>query len=106
MQLNTAAHSFGTQATPRRGTSLALRTSPIKIDREVVERAAEALFDFVFSGCHRLDGKHRWADCDENTKAGFRAEVTAVLEAAWPALAFIPELRRRPALPAWARRIR
>jgi hypothetical protein len=106
MHLNGAAHSFGTQATARRGTSLALQTSPIKIDREIVERAAEALFEFVFSGCDRLDGKHRWADCDENTKAGFRAEVTAVLAAAWPSLAFSPELRRRPASPAWARRIR
>jgi hypothetical protein len=106
MQLNRAAHSFETQATPRRGTSLARQTSPIKIDLEVVERAAEALFEFVFSGCDRLDGKHQWSDCDEDTKAGFRAEVIAVLAAAWPSLAFSPELRRRPASPAWARRIR
>jgi len=54
------------------------------IDSEAIERGAEALFEFVFSACDRLDGKHRWADCSEETKAGFRAEVAAVLAAVWP----------------------
>ena len=53
---------------------------------EVIERAAEALYEFVFSGCDRLDGKRRWADCDEETKAGFRREAAAVLEVVLPIL--------------------
>ena len=52
-------------------------------DKEIVERGAQALFEYVFSGTERLDGKHLWANCDEEIKAGFRAEATAVLEAAW-----------------------
>jgi hypothetical protein len=57
----------------------------VGVDSETIETAAEALFEFVFSGCERLDGKHHWPDCSEETKAGFRAEVTAVLAAVWPA---------------------
>jgi hypothetical protein len=56
------------------------------IDEHIIDRAAEALFEFVFSGCDRLDGKHRWADCNEDTKTGFRSEAKAVLEAVWPML--------------------
>ena len=56
------------------------------IDHNLVETAAEALYEFVFSGCDRLDGKHRWADCDEETKVGFRREASAVLEAVLPVL--------------------
>ena len=41
------------------------------VGHSILERAAEALYEFVFSGCDRLDGKHRWADCDEETKEGF-----------------------------------
>src|SRR5687767_7953992 len=53
---------------------------------DVVERAAQALFHFVFSSCERLDGKHQWATCDEETKQGFRDEARAVILAAWPLL--------------------
>jgi hypothetical protein len=64
----------------------------------MIERAAEALFEFVFSGCDRLDGKRHWANCDEETKAGFRREASAVLEAVLPALLVgenkSPEIRR------------
>ena len=49
-----------------------------------IERAAEALYEFVFSGCDRLDGKHHWEHCTEETKEGFRREAAAVLEAVWP----------------------
>ena len=55
--------------------------------QEIVERGAQTLFEFVFSGAERLDGKHLWANCDEQVKAGFRAEAKAVLEAAWSGFA-------------------
>ena len=45
---------------------------------KLLQRAAEALFEFVFSGCNRLDGKRRWANCDEETKIGFRREAAAL----------------------------
>jgi hypothetical protein len=50
----------------------------------MVERGAQALFEHVFSGTERLDGKHLWVNCDEVTKEGFRAEVKSVLEATMP----------------------
>jgi hypothetical protein len=50
----------------------------------MVERAAQALFEFVFAVTKRLDGKHLWLNSDEDTKAGFRREAIAVLQAAWP----------------------
>ena len=53
---------------------------PIPLDREMVERAAQALFEFIFS-TSRLDKKHLWANCDEATKEGFRGEAIAVIEA-------------------------
>ena len=56
------------------------------IDHDLIERAAEALYEFVFSGCDRLDGKRHWEDCSEETKAGFRREASAVLEAVLPIL--------------------
>jgi hypothetical protein len=56
------------------------------IDHNLIERAAEALYEFVFSGCNRLDGKRHWDDCSEETKVGFRREASAVLEAIWPIL--------------------
>jgi hypothetical protein len=59
---------------------------PIVLDDDVVEQAAEALFNFVFSSCGRLDGKHQWATCDESTQEGFRREATTVILAAWPLL--------------------
>jgi hypothetical protein len=58
----------------------------VSIDHNLIERAAEALYEFVFSGCERLDGKHRWEHCSEETKVGFRREAAAVLEAIWPIL--------------------
>ena len=50
------------------------------------QRAAEALYEFVFSGCDRLDGKHHWEHCSEETKEGFRRDASAVLKAVWPIL--------------------
>ena len=60
------------------------RSAPI--DHDLIERAAEALYEFVFSGCDRLDRKRHWEDCSEETKAGFRREASAVLEAIRPIL--------------------
>lgn len=60
------------------------RSAPI--DHNLIERAAEALYEFVFSGCDRLDGNRHWDDCGEETKAGFRREASAMLEAVWPIL--------------------
>jgi hypothetical protein len=51
----------------------------------MVEEAAQALFETVFSRT-RLDGKHHWQDCDCETKEGFRREASAVIRAAWPYL--------------------
>ena len=56
----------------------------LHVGHSILERAAEALYEFVFSGCDRLDGQHRWADCNEETKEGFRREAGAVLDAIWP----------------------
>ena len=36
---------------------------PIALNGEMVERAAQALFEFVFAGSERLDGKHFWMNC-------------------------------------------
>ena len=60
------------------------RSAPIGHD--LIERAAEALYEFVFSGCDRLDGKRHWDDCSEETKEGVRREASAMLEAVWPIL--------------------
>ena len=57
---------------------------PEPIVNELVERAARALFECVFSCCDRLDGKNFWINCNEETREGFRAEAIAVLEAVWP----------------------
>src|SRR5262249_301190 len=59
----------------------ARKPQSVTLDQQIIERGAQALFQFVFSGTKRLDGHHFWANCDEGTKAGFRAEVRAVLEA-------------------------
>jgi len=56
----------------------------IRIDKEMVERGAQALFEHVFSRVERLDGKHLWVNCDDVTKEAFRAEATSVLEATVP----------------------
>ena len=56
----------------------------VVLDKDVVERAAQALFEFVFSSCGRE--KHRWTNCDESTKEGFRGEATAVIKTVWPLL--------------------
>ena len=55
---------------------------PITIDRDIIERAAQALFEFVFSSC---EGRE-WSNCDEKTKEGFRGEAKAVIVAAWSLL--------------------
>ena len=52
--------------------------TPIALDGEMVERGAQALFEFVFAHTERLDGKHHWANCDDHVKDGFRAEARAV----------------------------
>ena len=76
-------------------TSAVLRLQPRLSDRAIVEQAAQALFEFVFSVCDRLDGKHRWNECDEETKEGFRAEAAVVVETVYPLLS--PQPVRRPA---------
>jgi hypothetical protein len=84
MQLNRAAKSIVyalNRAEPRVPPD---RSAPIGHD--LIERAAEALYEFVFSGCDQLDGKRHWDDCGEETKAGFRREASAVLEAVLPIL--------------------
>ena len=84
MQLNRAAKSIVyalNRAEPRVPPD---RSAPIGHD--LIERAAEALYEFVFSGCDRLDGKHHWEHCTEETRDGFRREASAVLEAVWPIL--------------------
>ena len=84
MQASGAAKSFvDAQSRPDYGLQ-SVQSAPI--DDHIIEMAAEALFEFVFSGCNRLDGKRRWADCDEETKNGFRGEAAAALEAVWPML--------------------
>jgi hypothetical protein len=67
-------------------TPFALRQPSGEVDSDIVERATEALFQFVFSSCDRLDGRRHWTDCHEDTKAGFRVEAAAVLKAVWPAI--------------------
>jgi hypothetical protein len=84
MRLNWAAESFVDTRRSEQDNSFALRQRSAEVDSDIIELAAEALFQFVFSGCERLDGKHHWTDCDEDTKAGFRAEAVAVLKAVWP----------------------
>ena len=73
-------------------TTAVLQFRPRKTERATVERAAQALFEFVFSACDRLDGKHDWNECDEETKEGFRAEAAVVIEVVWPLVG------KRPAL--------
>ena len=74
-------------------------------DAVVLETAAQALFEFVFSRTDRFDSKSKWENSDESTKQGFREEAIAVIEAVWPFLISerlffqengIPELPKRP----------
>ena len=58
--------------------------------KDIIERAAKALFDSVFSSCGRLD----WTSCDESTKRGFRREATAVINAVWPDLVCVSSYQR------------
>lgn len=55
---------------------------PIAVDAELIEQAAQSLFEFVFSSCGRV----QWATCDDQTKAGFRNEARVVIEAILPRL--------------------
>jgi hypothetical protein len=84
MLVNGAIKSFAYEQKQVNGRNDSERSARIAPD--LLERAAEALYEFVFSGCDRLDGKRHWADCREETKAGFRREARAVLEAVWPML--------------------
>jgi len=94
MQLKPAARSVVDVQPQRASTGCLILPFSGGIDRETIEKGAEALFGFVFSSCERLDGKHHWSDCNEETKAGFRAEAAAVLAAVWPGMAR-PEPTRR-----------
>ena len=90
MLINGAAKSLVHE---RKRTAGSVQLHPsAHVDHSILERAAEALYEFVFSGCDRLDGKHRWADCDEGTKEGFRREASAVLDAIRPLL-FLREIK-------------
>jgi len=84
-------HEVSASSWTELGSSASIRHWP-PFDPEMIERGAQALFEFVFSGTERLDGKHLWANCDDQIKAGFRAEARAVLKAAWPGLADITAL--------------
>jgi hypothetical protein len=58
-------------------SALAARPDPVLLlDLELIEKAAQALFEAVFSRCTR---KRYWEDCDEETKRGFRGEAAAVI---------------------------
>ena len=81
------AHSISVPWTERGSGATVRGSQPVAVDQETVERGARALFEFVFSGTKRLDGKHLWANCDEEIKTGFRAEARTVLEAAWSGFA-------------------
>ena len=78
-------------------TGAVLRLQPRISDRAIIEQAAQALFEFVFSVCDRPDGEHDWNNCDEETKKGFRAEVALVTKTVWPLLS-CQTVTRRPAL--------
>ena len=67
---------------PELAPALVPSPRPIAPDSDTIERAAQALFEFVFSSCGRLE----WVTCDEKTKQGFRGEARAVIVAAWPLL--------------------
>jgi hypothetical protein len=82
MQLN-RENAISLVSAERGISSTVQEQQPVTLDYEIVERGAQALFEFVFSGTERLDGKHLWATCDNEIKAGFRAEARAVLEAIW-----------------------
>ena len=85
MQLNRAAKAIVYALNRAEPSVSPERSAPIGHD--LIERAAEALYEFVFSGCDRLDGKQHWEHCNEETKEGFRREASAVLEAVWPVIA-------------------
>jgi hypothetical protein len=90
MLVNGAANAYGLRRTEPGVQS----NQSAPVHHTILERAAEALYEFVFSGCDRFDGKHRWADCDEETKDGFRREASAVLDAVLPFL-FLHEIKLR-----------
>jgi hypothetical protein len=79
-------HAISTTWTVLGSGATVRKPQSVTLDQEIVERGAQALFEFVFSGTERLDGKHLWSNCEEEIRAGFRAEVTAVLEAVWSGL--------------------
>jgi len=80
MQLN-RVHAMPARRTKSQRDATVQHLRSVTFDQEIVERGAQALFEFVFAGTERLDGKHSWSNAHEETKAGFRAEATAVLEA-------------------------
>jgi hypothetical protein len=82
MQSNRAQLIWAAQ--PGRIAAVGRPDDPTTLEEENIERGARALFEFVFARTGRLNCKNQWADCDDKIKAGFRAEVKAVLEAIWP----------------------
>ena len=84
MRLNRAPNCVETRQRPVQSAPFVPKE--IGLDRDIVERGAKALFEYVFSSCDRFDGKHHWESCDEDTKDGFRGEVSAVIRAVWPKL--------------------
>jgi hypothetical protein len=96
MRLNRAPNCVETRQRPVQSAPFVPKE--IVLDRDIVERGAKALFEYVFSSCDRFDGKHHWESCDEDTKDGFRGEVSAVIKAVWPALSC--RETRPPSMPA------
>ena len=58
----------------------------IDLDKEAIERAARALFEFLFSRTRRADSNHFWETSDQAVKDGFRREAAVAILAAWPVL--------------------
>ena len=50
---------------------------PTVLDSDIIERAAQALFEFVFSSCGRLDGKQQWGPARRALRRG--SEVRRLL---------------------------
>ena len=64
------------------------RHQPPTCDAAIIEIAAQALFEFVFSRTERFDSMYTWENSYEATKQGFREEALVVIEALWPFFVF------------------
>jgi hypothetical protein len=85
MQTNETQPVFSFEKCRKDMTAPVLVLAPT-LDRDVIERAAQALFKFVFSRSAHVDAERLWMNCDEATKEGFRGEARAVIETVWPLL--------------------